>query len=483
MALLPSNNQPNNQPVDSKGISSKLKAALAQASMMLGSGFDFGSGKLPKAEAKYYLSQVHSIGVSHDFYHAHSGLIENELGHKKYYHQVISFVEENLEKSILEEIKFANQQINSLEGFSSYIISSAHEKPSVYIDQSSLSQSIVNKQAQYQGVIDAAEKSEAFTAAYSAGQLFVDFSSDIYITRAFALIAKHPSSIANNLLTMFARGVEGGLVKSRAELTLHLTEIASQVLIDAYLRTNSETARAEIRQDYVHLSAADNLHYSLNDPRAIKAFGEVLRIQRRARALRHGSSVLMFNSRRNPRLDHWLLAQYGADTATKVSYIDAKDKNEMPGRGVKIAGLNLEKLFVPNLEAKKLGKDPHVDYKAAWPEVAPDFDKLPLTDFVFTRGAWIASAPEDDSHTLQITKDGKTAHYSMVIFSDHFGGKTPKHVGSESVYLVPTEILEDILDGTEIAYEDFRGFGKGDADVNQNGLNIPGNWYPLSHFY
>lgn len=288
----------------------------------------------------------------------------------------------------------------------------------------------------------------------------------------FLILSKHNSPITDNALKLFIGALQNERIKTPKQLQQTLLEITSQVIIADYLKAGTENEREIFRAEYETIAVADNLPYPEHDPRNQKAFNDVARIHYRAKSIRHGFSPLMIDFRRPPNGDFPLFVRFGTDVSKEVFYIDAKDKDSAPGRGFFISGLNLNKIFVPDFTAKARGEDPYKAYMETWTELANDIYSAEDTKFMFTRLGIIVSSPEDKSHELTISSDGKKVHYSYFISNDHFGGKDFKHNGSESFYLIPTEVIENKLKGSLIPYKDFNGYGTARKDINDCGFTL-----------
>lgn len=226
-----------------------------------------------------------------------------------------------------------------------------------------------------------------------------------------------------------------------------------------------------IRNDSVPYTQYLDIHWTITNPQAQKVYDETLRVYRRAFNIHHGFSSLKCETQRPPTREPPLLARFSKDVARSTNYINAKDINLFPGRGIAISGLMPERVFVSDISAKKLGGDPFHKYKKAWPWVQDVFDDLPKVHFIFTRGfiavSYIDSKDGNNKSDKYKLEDigGKKIDYSYIVFNDHH-----HNYGCDVAFLVPTRILRQKLTGTLIPYEDYTGFSSKNKDVNEMGL-------------
>lgn len=305
-------------------------------------------------------------------------------------------------------------------------------------------------------------------------EAITDMATEIYgiksneklAPKLFEKILHAEPTLGRNLLIAAYKNLKSNpqeIRKTLLDIYLHTLEVK-------YLKSKDQNERNELVRLIGKLSVADNVPYKLSSPEARKCFEEVLSVRSRGFAIHHGFSPLMYEFRRNPERMAPLLARFGADIGNGAHYINSLDPNSMPGRGFQISGINREKTFIKD----DTSTDPYQIYKDAWQYLAKDFDAIEDTKFTFLRGAIAVSAPEDNSHLIQVDSSGRKVHYSYVIFNDHFSGKDFKHTGTERVYLVPTEVLNKKLDGTLINYDNFTGYSKGIKDINDNDFTLAG---------
>lgn len=179
------------------------------------------------------------------------------------------------------------------------------------------------------------------------------------------------------------------------------------------------------------------------------------------RDIAHGFAALMFESRRTPTRQPPLIAQFGRDVG-KVSYLNSRETDAFPGRGVVISHLQLDRILVADEAAREAGKNPFHLYARAWPELAPHFRDFIKTQFLFSRGMIVVACTNARRFTIDVPSHGRE-HYSLVAFNAHF-----KNPDSRTVYAVPTALLRKTgISRTLVGMDDYTGFQPRKPDLNQ----------------
>ncbi len=307
---------------------------------------------------------------------------------------------------------------------------------------------------------------DVFNSAFTFHVDKNDYSGIQLAARCCVALAKYnpPEAILKNYINAVAQGT----IKTKEESIKLLKETTVQAAAITLFRSTNELEREEARNFIKVLAKADrpivkfNVGYE-DEKRVLEQSGSTIK---RLFNVHHGFSALKFETRRPPSKKPPLLARFGKDTARQVKYIHAKDINSFPGKGILISGLIPEKLFIPDLKAEKKGEDPFHTYKKAWAYLKNEFDDMKNTHYLFTRGMVVVSCPGNDKFELT-NKDGKKAHYSLVITNDHFHGNTYNRA-----FLIPTEVIQKKLKGSTIPYEDYPAIPKDTKDINETGMKI-----------
>lgn len=297
-----------------------------------------------------------------------------------------------------------------------------------------------------------------------------DLLKDSY-TLIHILMTLGIKDVKNQLISL-NKALDSGIIPSKKHLKTALLDITANAIFPEFFKDPSDSRRSNLIKLYQDISIADNPPYGLKTPEAKQTSEEAFSVYRRGNSLRKAFSVLMYDSRRPSELLHPMLIRFGLDLAQKTSFVNSSNNNEMPGKGFQIEGLKPESLFGEDEEAKLKGEDPFKAYKEAWKYLANDFDRLKKSRFTLTRGAIIISNPKDPHFEITVGKDGRKVHYSYVVFNDHFSGKTQKHLGNESFYLVPTEVIERKTNNCLINANDYVGFSNQYSDINKSGINL-----------
>ncbi len=261
------------------------------------------------------------------------------------------------------------------------------------------------------------------------------------------------------MLENYNKAIEGKIITTKAAADKLLVEISIHAAISNLIRNKSllEAQRFihnTIRNDHVPYpqQLSDKVH-----PEAIRVYRETLNTYARIFDVYHGFSSLTFETKKVSDKELSLLAGFGKDLADFTGLINAGNSNDFPGRGFFISGLNSEKIFVEDLNAKEKGLDPIKKYKEAFPQAKDEFEDLSLTDFIFTRGFIAISCKNGDKYNL----DGNS--YSYIVFNDHY-----HNYSGNSAFLIPTKILYEKLKGTIIPLDTANV--KSLKDINQVGF-------------
>ncbi len=308
---------------------------------------------------------------------------------------------------------------------------------------------------------------ELFITAFNYGK---DIGDELFIIkdscRQLAMLNPPRATIRNSI-----EAIKKRLVKSDKELLKLVGETAVHSSICA-LVSNSPDSLVETARDTVRdVGEGDSPPYSFHDeknkirPEVQKMYNQTLGVYRRAFNVHHGFSSLTFDTKRPPNKEPALLMRFGRDVGRNVEYINARDVNLFPGRGLIISGLIPHKIFAADSNAIVADEDPYKKYKDAWGWAKGVFDDLPKTKFIFTRG-FIALSVNDSKYELTDI-NGKKVNYSYVVFNDH-------HHNYENAvaFLVPTELLEKKMSGVTIPYSEYNGPSTKHVDINDVGFKI-----------
>lgn len=270
------------------------------------------------------------------------------------------------------------------------------------------------------------------------------------------------------MLKTYNMGIQNGQIKTSQESINFLRDLVVHSSIFNLIRSDNEEDKKRIRNFISEFVKNDPVPYPQKDldgnvhPDAKKVTNETLNVFRRSFDGYHGFSSLTFETKRPPSKDPPLLARFGNDVAQNVQYINARDINLFPGRGIIISKIIPEKIFVSDNSNKK---DPYHKYKENWPWAKEIFDDLPKTHFIFTRG-FIAVNCFNPKYELK-DANGKKVHFSYLFLNDHH-----HNYKQDVAYLVPTHILRKKLTGTLISYKDYLGPSSNYKDINEAGLTI-----------
>ncbi|MBI3307825.1 MAG: hypothetical protein HYZ79_00455 [Candidatus Melainabacteria bacterium] len=274
----------------------------------------------------------------------------------------------------------------------------------------------------------------------------------VFIRYPEAVLRSHNEAIKKSILV-----TPHQTVRSLCELTSHSA-------IYTMLRSDSVGERSKALQTYTQITTNDHLPYPLflgknkPNPEAGRVQGETEKVMRRAFDVYHGFSALTFDSKRTPDKEPPTLARFGKDAANSFKYIHANDPNGFPGKGFLVSGIEPKKVFASD----KDNPDELHKYKSAWKWAENEFDDLPNTHFIFTRGFVAVTCLGDKYKLPSGNENNEDVNYSYVVFNDH-----QQNYKQDVAYLIPTDVLNEKLKGTTIRLEDLGEATKEYEDINE----------------
>ena len=294
-----------------------------------------------------------------------------------------------------------------------------------------------------------------------------DYLGALNAIKCASVLAEYPPPEAT--VRNYIREVKAGNLTPK-EARSYLLQVTAHGAEVTLLRTSDELKAEAALKTFERITKCDSVPYSLKNkdrsvnPLAQKTVNEAKSVVKRALSVHHAFSPFMYLARRPPGKDPSLLARFGRAAARKVTYVNAKDIEGYPARGVMISGIIPGRVFAPDREAKANGLDPFHAYRENWDYLEDEFDDLSSTHFLFTRGLIAISCPGNEKYSI----DG--VHYSYVIFNDHH-----LHNKGEVAYLVPTSVLQEKLKGVTVPYgESTGGYNPNYKDINEAGLTPEG---------
>jgi hypothetical protein len=204
-----------------------------------------------------------------------------------------------------------------------------------------------------------------------------------------------------------------------------------------------------------HRRNASDLELKSHLELAQKMTNETYEVMSRSFNDAYGFNSLTWESKSLTEDVTWALSRFGLDCGHKLYSINSSDFNKFPGKGIVIQGLKTSSIFPSDPLAALDDRDPYQALKTALPWCANEFDQIESTTYVFLRGLKAIIPPEGEAYEI------KGTHYSYLVFNQHF----IKLTGARS-FLVPTDVLCDLLEPSLIDFMDSAGFAPEQADIN-----------------
>ncbi len=227
-------------------------------------------------------------------------------------------------------------------------------------------------------------------------------------------------------------------------------------------------SNAVLNHDYVVDSPPYSLHHEQDNVERVHR--EALEHFDRVFDIHYGFSPVMFEARRKPDKGPSSLERFARDSAKKYYYANSSSGEEFPGKGLCVDGLDIpsivgfSKRIDRQLYADQIREQVNV-YKQNIPWLATAIDDAAYTSYIFLRGMMVITPPMVSSYELT-GRQGDRVHYSMVVYNDHFHND-----GLRAAYMVPTEVVNDMIGPSLIPELEFRGFTKQKIDLTKVDLS------------
>lgn len=275
------------------------------------------------------------------------------------------------------------------------------------------------------------------------------------------IFIRYPEAMLKN----HNEGIRKGILNTPNQVVRSICELTSHSAIYTMLRSDSVPERSKALQIYTQISTNDHLPYPLfldearqkPNPEAGRVQGEIEKVMRRIFDVYHGFSALTFDCMRTPEKEPPAIARFGKDVANTFKYVHSNDPMGFPGKGFLVSGIKPEKLFGPDKGAEGLLQK----YKEACKWAKNEFGDLENTHFLFTRGFIVVTSIGDKYKLPSGNEKGDHINYSYVVFNDH-----QHNYKNVAAYLVPTQVLNEMLKGTTFGLDDM-----GEATLNVEDIN------------